>query len=208
MNVTRAPLIVLAAVAALSVAAGARAQAWDVPAFLPPQPGEDIGIYLTTQGDFGIEGIWRQQGNLNLGLRIGYVDFDNDGAIIVGAETWGGLVRAGAEFPLDVTWTAGVGAGFNGGTLFEIPVGLSIGRTFMLSTVPVQVYGHPRLAVAVFSRNDDTETDLEGLFDLGADIRLSDDWKLRLGVTFGGINDDEAGGIGLAYRFGRGVAVR
>lgn len=199
--------VLLIVIAALTVATGARAQAWDVPSFLPPRPGEDIGAYITTQGDFGIEGIWRQQGNLNLGLRVGYVDFDvDDGAVIVGAESWGPLMTAGPEFPLDITWTAGVGAGFNGGTLFEVPAGLSIGRTFPLSNLMVQLYGHPRLALVFWSRNDQDDTDIEGLFDLGADIQLSPDWKLRLGFTLGGF--DEAGGIGLAYRFGRAVSVR
>jgi hypothetical protein len=198
--------IALLVIAGLGFAGSARAQAFDVPSFLPPNPGDDIGVYLSTQGDFGIQGIWRQQGNLNLGLRLGYVDYDNaDGAVTVGGETWGKVVSAGPDFPLDVTWTAGVGAGFNGGTLFEVPVGLSVGKILDTESIRIQPYGHPRIALVVISRNDSDDTDLEFLFDLGADIHFSPDWKLRVGAT---LADADAFGVGLAYRFGRRVEVR
>jgi hypothetical protein len=198
---------ILIALTALGIAGGARAQAFDVPSFMPPRPGDDIGGYISTQGDFGIQGIWRQRGSLNLGLRLGFIDYDApDDAITVGAETWGPIVSAGPEFPLDVSWTLGLGAGFNGGTLFEVPFGVSMGRTLDAGTIPIQVYGHPRLALVHFSSDQFDDTDLDVLFDLGADFHLSPDWKLRVGATFG--DPDEAFGVGLAYRFGRSVAVR
>ncbi|NIQ59156.1 MAG: hypothetical protein GWN02_30820, partial [Gemmatimonadetes bacterium] len=172
--------IAVLTLAGLGIAGGARAQAFDVPSFMPPRPGDDIGAYISTLGDFGIQGIWRQQGSLNLGLRLGFIDYDFDDAITVGAETWGGIVRAGPEFPLDVTWTLGLGAGFNGGTtLFEVPLGLSMGRMLDAGTLPIQLYGHPRIALVHFSSDVVDDTDLEFLFDLGADFHISPDWKLR-----------------------------
>jgi hypothetical protein len=199
--------IFLIAAAALTVATGARAQVWDVPSFMPPRPGEDIGVYLADPdgADFVIQGIWRQRGNLNLGVRVGFADQGADGAFQVGAETWGPILDAGGDFPVDVTWTLGAGGTFGDATLISIPVGLTIGRTLVLTPLTFQVYGHPRLALIAASVNDDTRTDLDGLFDIGADLHLNPDWKVRLGVTLGGT---DALGVGLAYRFGRGVAVR
>jgi hypothetical protein len=197
------------ALAGFGFAGSAGAQAFDVPSFLPPRPGDDIGVYLSTIGDFGIEGIWRQQGNLNLGLRLGYVDYDSpvrDGAVTVGAESWGLIKAADYSFPLDVSWTAGLGAGFNGGTLLEVPVGLSLGRTFDGGSIPIQLYGHPRIALFVFSNDAGDDTDLEFLFDLGADFMFSPSWKLRVGASLGSY--DDVIGVGLAYRAGRSVSVR
>lgn len=199
---------VAAAALTLMGASGATAQVfWDAPSFMPPRPGEDIGVYLT-DGDgtnFGVQGIWRQRGNLNLGVRGGFIDAETGSLFGVGAETWGGIVSAGPEFPVDANWTLGAGAVFGDGTLLTIPAGVTVGRTFVTTPLTFQVYGHPRVALAIGSNNDNTETELEGLLDLGGDIHLGPDWKIRLGVTIGGY---DALGIGAAYRFGRGVAVR
>lgn len=198
--------IVLIAAAALAMAGEAQAQ-WDAPSFLPPRPGEDIGIYLTNPdgADFGIQGIWRQRGNLNLGVRVGFVDYGPDAALLAAAETWGAIFDAGAELPVDVSWTLGAGGIFGDATLIEVPVGITIGRAFVLTPLTFQVYGHPRLALLVGAAGNQTESELDGLFDLGADLHLGENWKVRLGVTLGGM---DAVGAGLAYRFGRGVAVR
>lgn len=191
---------------ALAVATPAVGQVWNAPSFMPPAPGDDIGLYLTdAQGvDLGLHGIWRQQGNLNLGVRVGFLDGNADDLIVVGFETWDRLFTT-AELPVDVSWTLGAGAAFNGGVELGIPLGVSIGRVFDLGGLALQPYAHPRLALVFTSVNDQTDTDLDGLFDLGADVYLGPDWKLRLGATIGG---SDALGIGMAYRFTRGVAVR
>lgn len=199
--------VVLLAVVALAFASEGRAQLlWDAPSFLPPRPGDDIGIYLTDGDgtDLGIQGIWRQQGNMNLGLRLGFVDAFDD-FLIVGGETWGALTSAGPEFPVDVSWTLGAGAAIGDGVIFSVPLGLTIGRTFVTTPATFQVYGHPRIALVVAANDNNDDTDLEGLFDLGADVHLGRDWKLRLGFTIGGY---DAVGFGFAYRWGRSVEVR
>lgn len=192
--------------AALAVTTGAQAQIWDAPGFMPPRPGEDIGIYLSEPdgADLVVQGIWRQRGNLNLGVRVGFADQATGGAFQAGAETWGEIMSVGPDLPVDVTWTLGAGATFGDFTLVSIPLGLSIGRT-LETPLPLQVYAHPRLALIIASANNTTDEDLEGLFDLGADLHLGPDWKARLGVTLGEV---DAYGLGLAYRFGRGVTVR
>ena len=206
MKGIRTKTMILAA-AALAVASGADAQIWDAPSFLPPRPGEDVGVYLTqpNNADYGIQGIWRQHGNLNLGVRVGYVDTGAGGAVIAGAEAWGPLFSAGADLPVDVTWTLGAGGAFGDFTTVSVPVGVTIGRALVLSPLTFQVYGHPRLALVAVAVGDGTNVDLEGLFDLGADLHINEDWKARLGFTLGGA---DSFGLGLAYRVGRGVAVR
>ncbi len=196
--------------ATLILASEARAQhQYDTPGFLPPRPGDDIGIYLAdvSGADFALQGIWRQGGNLNLGLRIGYIEIPGDGAIVVGAESWGLLAEAGPRFPVDVTWTLGAGAAFNGGTVLEIPAGLSIGRIFDVAPITLQVYVHPRFALFVEpeAANPEDELDVGGLFDVGVDAAVNENLTFRLGVTRGKIN---AAGIGLAYRWSRNVVVR
>ena len=197
---------VLAIIALAAFAPSAQAQ-WDAPSFLAPRPSEDIGLYvLDTDGaDLGIEGIWRQRGNLNLGVRLGYLDTAGDGLVVAGAETWGGIFSAGPDFPVDVSWTLGAGALIGDGVSFSVPAGLTIGRALVLTPISFQVYGHPRLALQASSVDSNTDLDLHALFDLGADVYLSDNLTGRLGFTLGGV---DAWGLGLAYQFGRGIEVR
>lgn len=195
--------IVVLAVAGLGVASQAQAQ-WDAPSFLPPRPGEDLGVYISDQGDFAIEGIWRQQGSLNLGLRAGYVDAAN-GLFLVGAETWSPIFTASREFPLDISWALGVGGLFGDVNQFEVPAGITLGHTFVLAPTTIQVYGYPRLGLFITSNGDANDAELDGLFDIGADAQVGDNLKLRLGITFG---RSDALGVGLAWGVGRGVEVR
>lgn len=190
----------------LVMASDVRAQ-FDTPSFLPPRPGDDIGIYLIPDlggADFGLQGIWRQRGNLNLGLRVGYIDLGTTGAVVVGVDSWDLVAEAGDQFPVDVAWTLGAGAAFNGGTLLELPAGISIGRVFEIDPVTLQGYFHPRLALFIEPDAPD-EIFVEGLFDLGVDALLSEDLKVRLGITLGRV---DAVGVGLAYRWTRGAVVR
>ena len=198
--------LLVVSLAILVNAAPSRAQiAFDAPSFMPPRPGDDIGVYLSDIGDFGIQGIRRQTGNLNLGLRLGYIDGPGDGAIVVGAETWDLLIAAGDALPVDVAWTLGAGAAINGGTTLEVPAGLSFGLPVDLDPIQLQVYAHPRLGLFVYAAGNDTDLDLKGLFDIGVDAVLNENFKLRLGATFGG---PDALGIGIAYRWTRGAIVR
>lgn len=221
--IVRSIAVVLASVI---LAADARAQ-FDVPSYLPPRPGDDVGIYLAPKigdADYAFQGIWRQRGNLNLGLRVGYIDLGTTGAIVVGVDSWGLFAEAGEQFPVDMAWTLGAGAAFNGGTLLELPAGVTIGRTFDVEPVTLQVYGHPRLALLIQPGASDNAVDpdatddelfVEGLFDVGVDAILNEDLKLRLGITLGSTRasgltlvNTAAVGFGVAYRWSRGAVVR
>lgn len=190
----------LAVIALLAAASGAAAQEeWDDPSFMAPQPGNDLGFYFVDEGGVGFEGIWRQTRDVNLGLRLGFVD-EAGGTLEFGAETWGPIVLADQnEFPLDVTWTAGVGASINGLNTIGVPVGISLGRTFDAGDLTMQVYGHPRLELLAFENpfTDDIDLDLDPRFDVGADLYLSHSVTLKIGASFG---QGDALGIGLAWR--------
>lgn len=196
-------LVALCAALLFATEAGAQ---WSAPSFLPPRPGDDIGVYVSSIENFGIQGIWRQQGNLNLGVRLGWIDSDVRGGLVTAAESWGLLFHAGQGLPIDVAWTAGVGAVFNDGTSMEVPVGLTAGRLITTVPVSIQLYAHPRLALILVSGDDQPdETELRGLVDLGADVVTAGGLKFRVGATLGTF---DAIGVGLAMRWGRGVEVR
>lgn len=195
-------------VALLFASAGSlSAQAWDGPSFFSPRPGEDIGIYLIDADgadDLGVAGIWRQEGNLNLGVRLGLLDGDR---FSVGAEFYGPI--GGVQAPLLLSWVVGVGGTFNGADWIRVPAGLSIGASFDAGTLSIMPYVHPRIAFDYISfdtpAGDDSDSELNFDLDLGADIGLGPRFVLRFGATVG---DWDAIGVGVAYRLGRRVVVR
>lgn len=205
----RTQRILLGAVAlSLLSASSVRAQAWDTPSFFPPRPGDDLGIYFVQPdgADWGLAGIWRQAGSLNLGVRGGLVQPEiGDIAIQVGGEVWGGLFEAGPAFPVDVAWTLGFGASFGDFTYARIPAGVSIGRELLLGGFTLTPYVHPRFALDIFAQDDRSDTDTSLVGDLGVDLALGGGLTVRLGATFG---DLDAFGAGIAYRMARGVEVR
>lgn len=203
----RSRLVFLPLALILSVSSAARAQAWDAPSFLSPRPGNDIGLYIfdPSRGDWGISGIWRQTGDLGLGVRLGIVDTKRSTRVLFGAEFFQTLLDSDAGATFDLAWTLGAGATLNDGTFLRIPAGLSIGRAVELGTVGLLPYLHPRIALDVFSLGGDTDTELGLTVDLGADVALGTDWMLRIGASLG---DHDAFGVGIAYILGRRVVVR
>jgi hypothetical protein len=182
----------------------ARAQ-WDAPSFFAPRTGDDIGVYISDPGsaDLGLQGIWRQSGTLNVGVRVGYVDVADESIITVGTETWVFLKGRTESFPVDVALTFGAGASFNGGTTGEVPLGFSIGRSADLGPIQAQVYTHPRIAAVFYldASDDQDELQFDAALDVGLDLTLARVLKLRVGATVG---DFDAVGVGIAYRWRRG----
>lgn len=182
------------------------AQAWDAPAFFAPRAHDDIGIYafVPEHGDWGVEGIWRQSGNINLGVRAGL----GDDLVLVGAEFYGPLDLAAS--PLRFAWLVGVGAGFNDVTLLRVPVGISIGTDLgSAETLQFTPYVFPRVALELAAVDvgdeEETSTDIGFALDLGADLALSPSLTLRVGAT---LADRNAFGAGVAYRMQRRIVVR
>jgi hypothetical protein len=197
------------ALSALSPAPASAQGAWDAPSFFSPRPGEDIGVYaFKPQGsDWGVSGIWRQEGNLNLGVRVGVLD---DNTVLVGSEFYKPLRLSGSS--ILASYMLGAGASFNGDfTRLRIPFGVSIGADLgQGSGIRILPYVHPRIALdyaSVDLGNGDERSDTEFPFDLdiGADIPLGSEWVIHAGgtVTHGGVY-----GVGLAYRMSRKLVVR
>jgi hypothetical protein len=191
-------------------AAPLAAQAWDAPSFFSPRPGEDIGLYIVDADrvrDLGFAGIWRTEGNINLGVRAALA---GDDLYSVGAEFFGPLDVLGPQSPILISWILGAGATFNGATWLRIPLGVSAGLDLgSSSSIRIMPYVHPRVAfdLVAYDTSAGEETDSEFNFDVdvGADIALGQQFVLRVGATFG---EWDAIGAGIAYRMGRRLVVR
>ena len=201
-----------AVVLALALPAAGWAQHWDTPTFFAPRMADDIGAYIvdTEGGDLGLAGIWRQSGNINLGVRAGFGGRSGDRTFLVGAELFGMLVEPDGGRPLAVAWMTGAGASFDGVTALRIPAGVSIGARLGSGDFAVTPYAHPRLSFDMYTYDlpggdEETNTELNFDVDLGGELELGESWLLRAAVTIG---DREAYGFGLAYRIPRPVAVR
>lgn len=204
MRTTRSALVLLGLL--LGSAGSVAAQGWDMPSFFSPRPGEDIGLYIIDADgvdDIGIAGIWRQEGNLNLGVRAGIVGDDH---FALGAEFYGPI--RGIEAPILLSWVVGLGGTFNDVTWLRIPAGVSVGVNVDAGSVRILPYVHPRVAFDYFSfdtpAGDESDSELNFDLDLGADVDVGR-FVLRFGATIG---DFDAIGIGAAYKWGRQVTVR
>src|SRR5687768_15799977 len=200
----------LAITVALSAAftGSAFAQAgWDAPTFFRPRPMDDVGIYgFKTDSDFlgdptGIKLMWRQSGNLNLGVHAGTADLDDIGdAILLGGEFYGPLTGATASTGLIMSWGVGAGAVFGENYVdLSIPVGVSIGMNLGTGGVSFLPYIHPRVSLDVSSFDvaedvEETDTNIGLTIDVGVDVGLGERFILRAGGSFG---DRDAFGAGL-----------
>jgi hypothetical protein len=166
------------------------------PTFQAPRTSNDIGVYLSDIGDFGVEGILRRNfGTYDLGLRLGVASFDG-ASLLLGADLRSPLHMGTA--PIDMSVTAGAQAvlGDVDGAGFQM--GLSIGHTFVAPELSITPYIHPRLALLTPLGRRDDKLDLDLLADIGFDVAFSRSLTLRLGV---GLADRGADwGIGLAWR--------
>ena len=195
----------------LVAASDAAAQAWDSPSFFSPRPGEDIGVYVLKSdvegSDLGFSAIWRQSGNINLGVRGGII---GDDFFSLGAELYGPLNLLGDQSGILMSWATGLGAGFNGVTTMRIPLGVSVGVNLGAGGLAITPYAHPRVAFDLVAYDnaqgeEDTDTDVNFDIDLGADAALGQSFVLRVGVTLGSNN---VFGAGIAYRMSRRLEVR
>ncbi|HET9440226.1 MAG TPA: hypothetical protein VFO52_08645 [Longimicrobiales bacterium] len=188
---------------------------------------DDIGLYYVRSdresdfGDFedanGLKLVWRQSGNLNLGVHVGTGDLENIGeSILIGAELYGPLGAMSSSTGLMMNWSAGIGAAFGdlGNNVdyvdFSVPVGVSLGMRLGSGSTSIIPYVHPRVSldVVAVTVNDveDTETKVGFAADLGAEVSLGQSLLLRGAATIG--EDRGAFGLGLALRMPRKVAVR
>lgn len=207
--------VVVAAALSGVMVTGAAAQSWESPTYFAPMLHDDIGLYLVdTEGvsSVGMTGIWRQSGNLNLGVRGGVAPGTFDW--LLGVELYGPL-DLGPTSPVLLAWIVGAGGAFGGGsegadlTAVRIPAGVSIGLNLDAGGTTIVPYVHPRAAfdlrIASSNGDEDTDSDVNVDVDLGADVLLGERFIFRGGITLGEFNSF---GAGIAYRIPRGVTVR
>lgn len=184
----------------LGVGDAAAQVAWDSPLLVPPRVEAGFGAYLVdaAAGDIGVMGTWRPEQAPRLGVRAGIAeDAGEDVSFFAGADFSGMVATVSREFPVDVAWVVGGGAGFGDFVLFSFPAALTVGRTFTDEAVSFTPFASPRVildAAVGDDVNDDLDLDLA--VDLGLDLAFRPDWKIRFGVTFG---DREAFGIGVVF---------
>ncbi len=204
--------------AALAAPGAAQQISWDAPSFFSPRPMDDIGVYISrttlTRSRVDVNGlslIWRQSGNLNLGVRAGVGDLNSPGqTVLVGAELYGPLNSLLPGIGIDISWILGGGAVFGDNyTLFSVPFGASIGLRLGSGNVQVLPYVHPRVSLDIvavdINGTEETETDGSIALDIGADLNLGERFILRIG---GSLIDREAFGVGFALRWPRPVSVQ
>jgi len=154
---------------------------------------------------------WREglSKTLHWQLDAGFADPEGgvDPLLFVGGSLGKELTRARADQPLDVLFTAGVGAAFGGNaTAFRVPVGVSVGHTFDLDQgMTITPFAHPRLSVDACGRcgrNNSSRTNLSANFDLGGHWQVNRQFGVRVSVSFSGsdlVGTDETVAIGLNW---------
>jgi len=105
------------------------------------------------------------------------------------------------EFPLDLAWVGGAGAGVGEDVLVSIPFGISFGRVLTTREVWFHPYLTPRFIVdAYLGDGNRDDLDLGFALDLGADFAFSGNWAFRFGASVG---DREGLAVGLVLPTGR-----
>ncbi|HEX2077814.1 MAG TPA: hypothetical protein VHG08_08900 [Longimicrobium sp.] len=185
-----------AALAAALVGGSAQAQVF-TPPFMSPVPTSDFGLYVSDIGDVAIEGIWRRlsRGGSDVGIRVGYADVGEEGALLAGLELRNPVVLAGA--PIGLAFTAGAQVVAGGPSQLGGQVGFSVGQALPAGTFTVTPYIHPRLAVMTHFTGEEFNTDVDVLADVGADFAFSGGVTLRLDIN---LADGADWGLGLAWR--------
>jgi hypothetical protein len=196
----------VAVVALLSQVGTGAAQVYDHPQFITPYGETGFGAYLIVVNDindFGGMVTFRKAGDVNLGVR-GSVNAAGDGDVAFngGLDVYSQFVEVSESFPLDVAWVTGFGLGYvtggcdGGCAILRIPAGVSVARQFVSddgkwALVP---YVSPRIALDIGISGPDTKVHFDT--DIGLEMRFSEQWLLRFGLTLGSNN---ALGFGIVF---------
>lgn len=186
----------------LGLATEGRAQVvWDSPNLLPPRPQAGTGIYLIDahRGGLGVLGTWRGSSS-GVGLRLGIAEGRHDGiAILGGLDIVAPLFAASRDFPLDISWFGGVGAGYSNWMVISLPFGITLGRTFASPDTRFTPYIAPKVIGDLhLDRGPGGDNDLELNLDvdLGFDVQFRAGWAIRFGAGLG-----DRSGIAVGIRF-------
>ncbi len=181
---------------ALAAAAGPlRAQvAWDSPLLTAPAPRPGAGLFLASPrfGSLGVLGTWRP-GTGGAGFRVGLANDRHDDFSVFGGVDFQRLEHRGDEqFPLDVGWALGVGAGIGSdGAIVTPTASLNVGGTVSPEGEDFEFtpYMSPRLvldlATGDVAHPHGSGAHLGFVVDLGVDVSVYRGWMLRFAGTVG-----------------------
>ncbi len=186
-----------------AMATGAAAQETGTPVFKAPYRAfhsyEFGGTISFPSGapDFALEGFYSYgHGSYDLGLRGGFENIPNgDTRVLLGADFRTRVLNASDRFPLDGALTLGLGLNAGSGPdVVYIPVGLSLGRRFLLegSKTSFVPYVDPVVVPALSSGN----SNLDFALGFGVDIRFSNTVDFRVSA---GVGDIEGVSLGVAF---------
>jgi hypothetical protein len=183
-------LTLLALGALVGIAAPAAGQATGTASFNAPYRAfeqHEFGATLSfNSGDVtGVEGQYRfGYKALDVGARGGMAFSSGDDAVLLGIEGRGRVLTHTERFPLDGAIIVGFGMIANGGTTWNLPLGLSLGRRLELedSEISIVPYAQPTLNL-VFGTGDGTKVGFGAGF--GLDARLSRYFDVRLSAGLG-----------------------
>ncbi len=172
-------------------AEGISAQATGTPTFFAPTRGfgnTESGVSVSDGGGSGVIGVEGRYGfSLNrsdISMRAGYVDGGDAGSgnFVAGIEARIPVIGHDRDFPLDGAFILGVGRSFSdpGGETF-VPLGLSLGRRFVLDGNDLQITPYVQPTV-VF------QSDSAFGFGLGLDLRIRGIPDIRLNWAEGDLD--------------------
>jgi hypothetical protein len=186
-----------------TVAGRAAAQETGTPVFRAPYRAfttSEFGATLSFPSgapDFALEGFYSYgHGAYDLGIRGGFENIPGgDTRVLLGGDFRTRILNASDRFPLDGALTLGLGLNAGSGPdVVYIPVGLSLGRRFLLegSKTSFVPYVEPVVVPALSSGN----SNLDFALGFGVDVRFSNTIDLRVSA---GVGDIEGISLGLAF---------
>jgi len=189
-------------VLSIGLASQALAQATGMPSFNAPYRAfnrAEFGASLSF-ADFdngtGVEGMYRfASRQFDIGLRGGifFPGGGGDESFLAGVEARYRVITHNVNFPLDGALIFGGGGAFDGGSQFQFPVGLSLGRRLEVANSQVSIvpYVQPTLMLVNFPvpavLGGGRDTDVRFGFGVGGDFRLSPAFDARVSLGFGDI---------------------
>jgi len=190
----------LATVLLLLVSAPLAAQSTGTPVFHAPYRIFDryeFGANISDAGNLAVEGFYgfsRTGAKWDFALRGGVKDNGNnvDASVLIGFDARYRMIDQSEDFPLDGALITGVGAELiSGASRLMIPIGVSLGRRIQFegSKVSLVPYAEP-VIVPNFGSG---ESDVAVALGLGADLRITRRFELRLGIGIGDIENFSIG---------------
>ena len=205
-----------AAAAALLVAftpGVTRAQAFEYPAFQLPRVVESREFNFAFADGKNSQSLvfqWREGygPGSQLSFDAGFADIEGgDPALLVGGQYAQQLTTATADIPLDFALTVGANLGvFTGdpdGVLIRVPLGVVLGRSFVVDAptgFAITPFIHPRASLDYLSDDRfEDNTDLGLNVDVGANFQFTRAFAGRLAFMIGGDDFGRGDAFGLSF---------